>query len=143
MSEPDDPKVCQTTPRIGPNPAGVADWSKGSNVLVRAGSCSGAGCIKLTSPDTLSHCNEFSGTVLGCGGFGMADGSCGVEVSAFLNDFADARRYTTAHEVGHCVKIPHSTDPRALMYPSASLHPSIVGPTRLDKAVLNALYPRR
>ena len=120
----------------------AADWSKGSNVLVRAGSCSGAGCIKLTNPDALSHCNEFSGTILGCGGFALGDGSCGVEVSAFLNDFADARRYTTAHEVGHCLRMGHLADSRALMYPTTSLHPRTVAPTRTDKAALNSLYPR-
>lgn len=123
----------------------AADWSKGTNVLVRAGSCSGARCIKLTDSD-MTRCASFTsgfGTAfLGCGGFTLADGSCGVDVASFLKDYPDARRYTTAHEVGHCLRVPHLADPRALMYPTATLAPRIVAPTKTDKAALNSLYPR-
>lgn len=120
----------------------AADWSTRSNVLVRVGTCSGAYCIKLAEPDALTHCTQFSGTILGCGGFTLPDGSCGVEVLSLLRDYTDARRYTTAHEAGHCFGMGHLADERALMYPSTTLHPKIVGPTRLDKAALNSLYPR-
>ena len=126
----------------------AADWSKGSNVLVRAGSCSGAGCIKLAETD-MTRCYSFTSggmnVLLGCAGFTLPDGSCGVDVDKYLNsapEYADARRYTTAHEVGHCLGMRHLADPRALMYPSTSMAPRIVGPTRTDKAALNSLYPR-
>lgn len=120
----------------------AADWSKGTNVLVRTGTCTGAHCIKLTEPAALSHCLEYTGTVLGCAGFTLPDGSCGVEVNALLQGFPEARRYATAHEVGHCFGLGHLAVSRALMYPTSSLHPRIVAPTRLDKAALNAIYPR-
>jgi hypothetical protein len=119
----------------------AADWSKGTNVLIRVGACSGARCIKLAEPDALTHCTTYS-AVLGCGGFTLPDGSCGVEVLGLLTAYPDARRYTTAHEVGHCLSLGHLEDVRALMHPTTSLRPSIVGPTKTDKAALNARYPR-
>ena len=121
----------------------AADWSKGTNVLVRAGSCSGARCIKLTEPPSPTHCVLTGiGMYLGCGGISLADGSCGVEVSAFLVDYPDARLHTTAHEVGHCLGLPHLADSRAVMYATSNLAPRTVAPTRTDKSALNALYPR-
>ena len=121
----------------------AADWSKGTNVLVRAGTCSGARCIKLTEPVNPTHCTPPGmSVVLGCAGFTLEDGSCGVEVYTFLRDYADARRHTTAHEVGHCLGMKHLADPRALMYPTSDFAPRIVAPTRTDKSALNSLYPR-
>lgn len=121
----------------------AADWSKGTAIAVRVGPCSGPRCIKLTEPAGPTACTPTGlGMVLGCGGYGLPDGSCGVEVYAFLTDYPDARRHTLAHEVGHCLGLGHLGDVRALMYPAASLDPRTLGPVRPDKTALDLLYPR-
>lgn len=125
-----DPSAAQL-----PVGAAVTAWDKARNVTVvpTSTSCTGTGCIRVVMGTDWSRC----GTLCTEWGYAtpQADGSCVV----FVQSFAQAWSYVTAHEIGHCMGLGHvTTDRRSVMQEAATN--GVTGPDTADLRRLGDLY---